>query len=201
MNKPVAGSADHSGLPAATVISFVYERCCARPETLSSGRWRKPVCRIKTHLPRAVVYKAGKRCTAERPACTFVYKRYLRRAFRAGFCSATGFREHDAEHDAPDRQRPDPRCRCRARHRIALCAAQRPRIERTEIWLRARRMRRLRRADRRRSGAFLRDPDRRLRRARHRDARRPRLARRIPIPCSKPSSPNRPRNAATASTA
>ena len=69
------------------------------------------------------------------------------------------------------------RCRRRSRHRIALCAAQRSRLERTEIRLRARRMRRLRRADRRRRGALLRDPDRGLRRARHRDARRPRLAR------------------------
>ncbi len=69
------------------------------------------------------------------------------------------------------------RCRRRARHRIALCAAQRPRLERTEIRLRARRMRRLRGADRRRRRAVLRDPDRGLHRARHRDARRSRHAR------------------------
>ena len=95
------------------------------------------------------------------------------------FCSATAGAgpRHDAEHDPPDGQRQDPRRRRRARHRAALCPAQRSRTERTEIRLRARRMRRLHGADRRRRGALLRHPDRRLRRARHRDARRPRLAR------------------------
>ena len=46
----------------------------------------------------------------------------------------------------------------------------------------------LHRADRRRGGALLRDPDRRLRRARHRDARRPRLARSSRSGAGMPSS-------------
>ncbi len=58
------------------------ERCQAGPEAKSLA------CRIIAHLPRIPVHKASNALQRGWRACTFVHKRYLSPASRAGFCSA-----------------------------------------------------------------------------------------------------------------
>ena len=101
----------------------------------------------------------------------------------------------------PDSERGDALRAGRAGYPAALCAAQRFRAERRQVRLRAVAMRRLHGAGERAGGALLRDADRAAQRARRSPRSKASAPWRSRTPCSAPSSPSRPRNAATASAA
>src|SRR4051812_2973637 len=83
MNKPARlGGADHIRIAAErSICSYTNDVARGRKPCQAGGIAKKPGCRIKTHLPRAVVYKAGSGRAPFRSkrngALSFVLTRFL----------------------------------------------------------------------------------------------------------------------------
>jgi len=72
------------------ILSYTNDVARGRKPCQAGANAKFSDCRIKTHLPRTLVHKAGKPVHQERAACTFVYERYLSKHSLRNFAAQPG---------------------------------------------------------------------------------------------------------------